>query len=199
MDPRTFWNNYQEETQDTAVYPGQMSITGFSYVGLKLAGETGEVLEHLGKSIRDDSGELTDSRRLLLSKEIGDVLWYVARAARELGMKLGIVVEMGPDDLTAMEIPGRGTPTARTCIGFGLSKQVGYVSERLLRLLTEQAGSYLSADKDFFARRLACVFNWLNQLAVECGLDLQEIASENLDKLARRKANGTLHGSGSDR
>jgi len=197
-DTLTFWNGYQSKTQETAIYPGQGSVTGLSYVSLKLGGETGEVLEHLGKALRDDAGELTEDRATLLSKEIGDVLWYVARFAHELGFKLAMVIEQDIDDLR-VGIPGRGTPTARTCIGLGLSRNVGLLSARLFGVLITKAGNYDSADKDFFAMRLACIFHWLNQLAVECALDIQEIADENLEKLARRKARGTLHGNGSDR
>jgi len=38
--------------------------------------------------IRDDGGQLTEGRKELLIKEIGDVLWYVANAACELNIDL---------------------------------------------------------------------------------------------------------------
>ena len=103
-------DEYQNRTQDTAVYPGQGTPLGLIYTALKMNGEAGEFAEHVGKAIRDDrlvklsagygSGKsaaftmdgtdaLTPDRRALLKKEIGDVLWYAAAAARELGFTLG--------------------------------------------------------------------------------------------------------------
>jgi NTP pyrophosphatase (non-canonical NTP hydrolase) len=40
---------------------------------------------------------------------------------------------------------------------------------------------------------------YLSQLATEAGLDLQEIATDNLDKLLSRRERGVLRGSGDDR
>ena len=86
-----------------------------TYPALGLCGEAGEVAEKVKKTLRDDGGVLTDERREALSRELGDVLWY------------------------------------------------------------------------------------LSQLATEAGLDLEEIAAENLDKLLSRRERGMLRGSGDDR
>lgn len=105
----TTLNEYQEISSGTAIYPGQGTPLGLCYVALKMNGEAGEFAEHVGKAMRDDSfiplifadvstrrteqvasldGYLTDDRYDKLVKEIGDVLWYVAAAARELGITL---------------------------------------------------------------------------------------------------------------
>lgn len=74
------------------------TLAGFVHLTHKLAGEAGEFNEHWGKAIRDDEVtyqgfingklELTKERRETLLKELGDVLWYVAMLARELGSSL---------------------------------------------------------------------------------------------------------------
>lgn len=194
-----FWNHYQDETQATAVYPGQGSITGLSYVGLKFAGESGEVSEHIGKALRDDAGEITDDRKLLLSRELGDVLWYIARGGRELGVRMSHVGLADMTELGSVVIPGRGTSTARTCMAFGLTSSAGRFNAMLLEILTKQAGNYDTVQRDEMVRLLGLALYWLTQLAQECGLDLQAIADENLEKLRKRKDEGTLHGSGSNR
>lgn len=199
MTPHEFWNDYQTRTQSTAIYPGQGSITGLSYVGLKLCGETGEVLEHLGKSLRDDGGTFTADRVLLLSKEIGDVLWYMARMVGEFSLAFSHLFDSAPDTDALLEVPGRGTSTASTCYGFLLAHASGQIAGRMLRLFTTRGGSYDSEDRDFILSRVTVMFHGLNRLAVEAGLDLQVIAEENLAKLERRKSTGNLHGSGSDR
>jgi NTP pyrophosphatase (non-canonical NTP hydrolase) len=87
---------YQIAAVDTAIYPGKGTPLGLMYVALKMNGEAGEFAEHVGKAIRDDDfgpSGLTESRRQLLIKEIGDVLWYIAAAATELGIDLDTVAQ----------------------------------------------------------------------------------------------------------
>lgn len=112
-------NAYQEAAIGTAVYPGRGAALGISYVGLKLNGEAGEFAEHLGKSIRDDAfGQpvaqadgmvetpLTPERRALLKKELGDVLWYVAAGADELGVTLEEIAQQNLDKLADRKARG---------------------------------------------------------------------------------------------
>jgi len=81
------FNDYQKETRKTAVYPTDMEVPAL-YPAVKLSGEAGEVTEHFGKALRDDDGQITAKRRTEISKELGDVLWYIARIADDLGMDL---------------------------------------------------------------------------------------------------------------
>jgi NTP pyrophosphatase (non-canonical NTP hydrolase) len=104
-------NDYQSAASSLAVYPGQGSIVGLSYVGLKLAGEAGEAAEKIGKCIRDDDvvgefadgiftfGAVPEERKEALKKELGDVLWYVSAAASELGFTLGEIAQGNLDKL----------------------------------------------------------------------------------------------------
>ncbi|MCC0000859.1 MAG: nucleoside triphosphate pyrophosphohydrolase family protein [Methylobacteriaceae bacterium] len=59
------------------------------YPALKLNGEAGEVAEKVGKAFRDNDGIFDMQRRQDIAKEIGDVLWYCAAVARDLGLSLG--------------------------------------------------------------------------------------------------------------
>ena len=86
-------NDYQEQALATAKYPGQGGLMGIVYGGLKLNGEAGEFAEHLGKAIRDDDC-ITPERRVLMLKELGDVLWYVAALASELHSTLDDVAHI---------------------------------------------------------------------------------------------------------
>lgn len=95
---------YQKMATKTAIYPGHGTPLGLMYVALKGAGEAGEFREHVGKAMRDDGlgnglyydggvvhepgTPLTDERRTLLIKEIGDELWYLSAKCNELGIKL---------------------------------------------------------------------------------------------------------------
>jgi NTP pyrophosphatase (non-canonical NTP hydrolase) len=79
------FSEYQHFSRRTASYPREAWL---SYPALGLAGEAGEVAEHAKKAIRDDGGVVGDERRAAMSKELGDVLWYVTQLASELGLEL---------------------------------------------------------------------------------------------------------------
>lgn len=84
-------NDYQEKALSTAIYPTNWAII---YPALKLAGEAGEVAEKIGKVLRDDGGSFTEAHAKMLAKEIGDVLWYCAALAHDIGYTLEEVGQM---------------------------------------------------------------------------------------------------------
>jgi NTP pyrophosphatase (non-canonical NTP hydrolase) len=77
-------SEYQRQSRRTAEYPREAWL---AYPALGLAGE---VAEHAKKAIRDDGGSVSEERKAAMSKELGeelgDVLWYVAQLASELGL-----------------------------------------------------------------------------------------------------------------
>ena len=89
------FKEYQQKALSTAIYP-RYGVSGLAYVSLGLNGEAGEVAELVKKIIRDD--EVSESRDKLdkainvkldsLSKEIGDVLWYIAALCSEVGLNM---------------------------------------------------------------------------------------------------------------
>jgi NTP pyrophosphatase (non-canonical NTP hydrolase) len=84
-------SDYQERSRATAVYPEAGS--NLLYPTLGLCGESGEVAEKIKKMVRDEGGVLTDERRQALSKEMGDVLWYLAQLATEAHLDLDAIAE----------------------------------------------------------------------------------------------------------
>ncbi len=64
---------------------------------LGLAGESGEIIEHVKKAVFH--GHSLD--REYLSKEIGDVLWYVAALATALEVDLGEIADNNVKKLKA--------------------------------------------------------------------------------------------------
>lgn len=94
------FNNYQTATDKTAIYPqaGTGSIAAINYAILGLAGEAGEIANKWKKFFRDDIP--LEELLPLISGEVGDVLWYVARLAKEMGFTLNIVAEQNLEKLT---------------------------------------------------------------------------------------------------
>ena len=86
------FSHYQAEAIKTAL-PSARSVT---YMALGLAGEAGEIANKVKKLIRDgDSAE----KRAAIADEIGDVLWYAAGLATELGVSLE---DLGAANLTKL-------------------------------------------------------------------------------------------------
>jgi NTP pyrophosphatase (non-canonical NTP hydrolase) len=96
-------DEYQRLASTTAVYD---RAYGVFYPALGLNGEAGEVAEHAKKIIRDDEGAITDERRDAIKKELGDVLWYVAAIATDLGMSMGDIAKTNIDKLTSRQKRG---------------------------------------------------------------------------------------------
>ncbi len=65
-----------------------------------ICGEAGEAWEKVKKMYRDDGGDLTEARKLLLLKELGDVLFYVTKAAHLIGCSLVDVANDNESKLT---------------------------------------------------------------------------------------------------
>jgi NTP pyrophosphatase (non-canonical NTP hydrolase) len=82
-------NAYQAAARRTALYPdaGNNPI----YPTLGLSGEAGEVADKVKKVIRDRAGHFDDEVRAEIALELGDVLWYVAQLASELGYELDVI------------------------------------------------------------------------------------------------------------
>lgn len=81
--------HYQAKAAETAIYPeaGTGSPLALAYVGLGM-GEAGEVQGKIKKVLRDDEGVLSAKARLDIAAELGDLLWYVARACSEISVTM---------------------------------------------------------------------------------------------------------------
>lgn len=86
------FEEYQKLSRCTAKYPNAGS--NFVYPTLGLAGEAGEVAENIKKILRDKGGQADEASKEEIKKELGDVLWYAAQLATELGLSLEEVAEL---------------------------------------------------------------------------------------------------------
>jgi len=67
------FEEYQKKSRKTAIYPNKGN--NFIYPVLGLVG-------------RDHNGVFSEEQRQEIKKELGDVLWYIAQIATELGLSL---------------------------------------------------------------------------------------------------------------
>lgn len=122
------FDEYQVKANETAIYPEKNSVTGFMYCLLGLNGEADEALlkltkifaaaadanRHAGtiaefgkKCFRDKKLPLSPDDEVLIVKELGDQLWYVAQIATELGLSLDDIAQVNIRKLHARKINDR--------------------------------------------------------------------------------------------
>lgn len=84
-----------DEYQELAYSFAKDTAKNSRYLYSGLAGEVGEVCSLYAKSVRDGSEDLHKH----LSKELGDVMWFIAGLASHYGMSLADVAEMNINKL----------------------------------------------------------------------------------------------------
>ena len=100
-------NDYQADTAQFAIYRWKVI-----YPALGLSNEAGEVLGKIKKLIRDQevtfgpNQKLSDRDRAALADELGDVLWYVAALARDLGISMNELAHINIEKLKSRQKRG---------------------------------------------------------------------------------------------
>jgi NTP pyrophosphatase (non-canonical NTP hydrolase) len=105
------FNEYQIESRKTAIYKnargfGNNLVLPLVYLSLGLNGEAGEVAEVVKKLIRDKQGVLDEKVKEDLRGELGDVLWYLANLATELGLDMNDIAQFNLDKLASRKARG---------------------------------------------------------------------------------------------
>ena len=87
-------NKYQEQIKKYDTF-NKCSVkeVGFIEKILGLTGEAGETADKIKKILRDKNGKVSDEDREAVSKELGDVLWYLASIARYLDLPLSKIAK----------------------------------------------------------------------------------------------------------
>lgn len=85
MEQVQFLDEYQQKARLTAIYPDIGDNLWYPTLGL--CGEAGEVAEKVKKVYRDFGGD-AEPNKVAIVKEMGDVMWYLANIASELGINL---------------------------------------------------------------------------------------------------------------
>lgn len=90
-------NAYQENAKVTAVF----KTDGLTYCALGLTGEAGEYADKVKKTLRGDTSRDEPEVKKALALELGDVLWYLAISALQLGYTLEDVANMNAEKLAS--------------------------------------------------------------------------------------------------
>ena len=82
---------YENLAGQTAIFPEEKAL---EYLALGMTSEAGEVAGKVKKLIRDgEDVEGFEIKKLAIASEIGDVLWYCAMMAKEVGVPLNDIMK----------------------------------------------------------------------------------------------------------
>jgi NTP pyrophosphatase (non-canonical NTP hydrolase) len=81
----------------------------------------------------------------------------------------------------------------------GLSGEAGEVAEKIKKVIRDKEGKIDNESREMIKKELGDVLWYVAQLASELNLELDEIASANIEKLYSRLERGKIGGSGDDR
>jgi NTP pyrophosphatase (non-canonical NTP hydrolase) len=170
------FNIYQTHARSSAIYPNQGH--NLAYAALGLNEESGEVLDKLLKGDRDG-----------LLSELGDITWYCATCAFEVGAELEYVahkrvllLDKSPKDLVV-----------------DLMYQASLIAGRSKKVLRDNQGVVPADKREVILKSLAHILGLVDLIAKHYLSSIQEVMKGNVIKLQARKANQTLKGDGDNR
>ena len=104
-------DEYQRRTELTQLYSiaarefvtssmmQQLDWLELAYCTGKLNGEAGEAAEIVFKAFRGSMGNLSGEDKYKLQKELGDIMWYVARISDMIGVPLSEIMSQNLEKL----------------------------------------------------------------------------------------------------
>ena len=99
------FEEYQKQALMTVLSTGDEFKDLLHWV-LGITGEAGEVAEKLKKIIRDKNSVVSDDDKKELATELGDVLWYLAVFANDLGVSMDEIAQTNLDKLKSRKERG---------------------------------------------------------------------------------------------
>jgi len=103
------FNKYQKECRKTDVGTAAQDCLepGWLYYTLGIAGEAGELTEKVKKLFRDKHGVIDQEFRDNIIKEMGDVLWYMARFSDQFEIEFNDVAKTNIEKLASRKDRGK--------------------------------------------------------------------------------------------
>lgn len=81
----------------------------------------------------------------------------------------------------------------------GLAGESGEVAEKIKKVIRDKSGVVDEETREMIKKELGDVLWYVSQIATELGLNLDDIAEHNIEKLYSRMERGKLSGSGDER
>jgi NTP pyrophosphatase (non-canonical NTP hydrolase) len=185
---------YQMKARETAIYL-KVKDSKILYPTLGLVGECGEVAGKMKKLIRDDKWIMKPDRMTAIIKELGDCCWYLANICCDTNLELNTIYEK------------INSSVAYKINRLSILRQVLHMN-RHANIIAEFLENWhydhqcnLNKTNNFknLPIHIYNVLICIEEIAYNCHSNLREVYTLNIEKLTKRKQDGTLTGDGDNR
>jgi len=163
---------YQEKARGTAIYPNLGNNLHYPVLGI--VGEWGEFCSKVADG----------ASKRLIKLELGDVLWYIANLACEIGISL--------EESKCRKVSLRRSLKKMPII-------IGVLAETVKKIERDDAGLLSPKRKKIISKSLKDLLCCIDAISKKFGFSLEDVASVNLEKLSSRKKRNRLRGEGDER
>lgn len=186
LSVQTF-NDYTKKARKTAQYPRIGNNVFYPVLGL--IGESGEVADQVKRIQRDDGEKLLPPRIEKLTKELGDVAWYLQQSMFESAIPFDSIAELNMTIIDYQKAIQSFPPEFEN-----FASQTVYLNS-----LTNTAATYMYAERTCATQYFLDILETLMTIANMIGIEFQYILETNLKKLYKRKDEGKIQGEGGER
>ncbi len=81
----------------------------------------------------------------------------------------------------------------------GLTGEAGEVADKIKKIMRDKDGKVSEEDKDALVKELGDVLWYMSQVADFLGIEFEQVAKQNLEKLFSRYERGVIKGEGDNR
>lgn len=171
-------NEYQRLAGRTLLDEADQLPTSLEYMlmwnALGLAGEAGEVAELFSQQ--------EPISMALLTKELGDLLWYVGACCSKLGITMQVALDTSR---RAEPFIFPETSTTHDLVLY-LVAAAGSVCDALKKQICHRHGLNVAT----LVPQLGTIIRCINQLCIRCQIDIVDVMNANIQKLAARYPEG---------
>lgn len=181
-------NEYQEAALTTAIYRKELKVR---YPSLGICGEAGEATEKAKKIFRDEdwdeSKDISEERRMGAVMELGDVMWYTAVLAHDMGFLFSDILFQTSEDISSSKMDFDFVDDFVVC-------------NVKLNVSCSMAAYYaLTGDYEHASYNIKDAVSEIASLASFYGYTLDEVMRLNIKKLESRKQRDKINGDGDNR
>lgn len=191
------FKEYQEAARSTAIYDTDHKYP-FVYSVLGLVDEVAELMEKLMVITHQHHDKVEE-----ISKEIGDIMWYISDVAYWVSLADGFDVHLA-NIWESPEYGGRLQEFSPQTLKFHLVVAAGQIAGKVKKVIRDQKdydkARYIpSKTADKINYLLGDMIKILYRICYDFELDFMQIAKQNIAKLKSRQERGKLQGSGDNR
>lgn len=170
-----FWKNYQEQAWSTCL----PSCKNWEYLATGLINETGEIAGKVKKEIRGDYADRHEAFVEDMKSEIGDSIWYLSGIFKFTGMCSVVRVFYS---------------CARCCLFYEAKKIMRHALDFVEAVEENKRETYCLNSK--IDNAMLEYLDSLTDIASSLEFTLEDAATYNLEKLAKRYQTNKIIGSG---